>query len=56
MNNFSNIDRRRLCLIICLESIQIENKANILSKTSQKFKDLNNNFYITILFKTKQMY
>jgi len=41
MNNFSNIDRRRLCLIICLESIQIENKANILSKTSQKFKDLN---------------
>jgi len=41
MNNFSNIDTTRLCLIICLESINIENKNNILSNTSGKFKNFN---------------
>lgn len=37
MTNFSSIDKTRLCLIICLESINIDKKNKILTNTNKEF-------------------
>lgn len=56
MNNLSNKDRTRLCLIICLESINIDNN-NIFSSTNKEFKNLTNkNYYNNVKIQNQSYY
>jgi len=54
MNNFSNIDLTRLCLIICLESINIDKTNKILRNINQEFKNSNTFFPYNDLKKQSQ--